>query len=79
MPNHDLESLQARTSRGAFFTPAPKLGATGRNKGGGHRPIQRPRQRNMQAHGGGGITADYLQGTGDADFRDGIQLAAGAP
>jgi hypothetical protein len=34
MPNHDLESLQARTSRGAFFTPAPKRGATGRNKGG---------------------------------------------
>jgi hypothetical protein len=34
MPNHDLESLQARTSRGAFFTPAPKLGATGRKKGG---------------------------------------------
>ena len=34
MPNHDLESLQARTSRGAFFTPAPKLGAPGRNKGG---------------------------------------------
>jgi len=34
MPNHDLESLQARTSRGAFFTPAPKPGATGRNNGG---------------------------------------------
>jgi hypothetical protein len=34
MPNHDLASLQARTSRGAFFTPAPKRGATGRNKGG---------------------------------------------
>ena len=40
MPNHDLESLQARTSRGAFFTPAPKRGATGRKKGGGHRPIR---------------------------------------
>jgi hypothetical protein len=34
MPNHDLANLQARTSRGAFFTPAPKRGATGRNKGG---------------------------------------------
>jgi hypothetical protein len=34
MPNHDLESLQARTSRGAFFTPAPKQGAIGRKKGG---------------------------------------------
>jgi hypothetical protein len=34
MPNHDLESLQARTSRGAFFTQAPKRGATGRKKGG---------------------------------------------
>jgi hypothetical protein len=39
MPNHDLANLEARTSRGAssrgaFFTPAPKRGATGRNKGG---------------------------------------------
>jgi hypothetical protein len=34
MPNHDLESLQARTSRGAFFTLVPKRGATGRKKGG---------------------------------------------
>ena len=34
MPNHDLASLQARTSPVAFFTPAPKRGATGRNKGG---------------------------------------------
>jgi hypothetical protein len=34
MRNHDLESLQARTSRVEFFTPAPKRGATGRGKGG---------------------------------------------
>ncbi len=33
MPNHDLASLEVRTSRGAFFTPAPKRGATGREKG----------------------------------------------
>jgi hypothetical protein len=34
MPNHDLASLEARTSRGEFFTPAPKRSATGRGKGG---------------------------------------------
>jgi hypothetical protein len=30
MSNHDLASLEARTSRSEFFMPAPKRGATGR-------------------------------------------------
>jgi hypothetical protein len=64
-----LESLQGRTSRGVFFTPAPKLGATGRNKGG--RPSSCTEFKgigNMPACRGGTVTADYLQSARNAGF-----------
>jgi hypothetical protein len=79
MPNHALESLQARTSRGAFVTPAPKLGRYGPEQRGAAIDLYGGQgSGNMPAHGGGAVTTHYLQIIWNADFRDGIQLAAGA-
>ena len=65
--------------RGNGNAPAPKRGATGRNKGGRPPTYTEAKAAEIcRRMVEGGITTHYLQIIWNADFRDGIQLAADA-
>ena len=80
MPNHRLREPAGKNVTRGILHAGSEAGRHGPEKKGPAIDLYGGQgSGNMQAHGGGGKSlARYLQGAGDADFRDGIQLAAGA-